>query len=119
MKNAILIFSILLFTLLVCIETESEQIHTYTVADGLIGPVVPVIFQDSRGNLWFGSDRGGVSRFDGIRFESYIGYLDTSENAPTSNVGPGHSSDRHDKSLKINGDTSGSSPTFAQKVRGG
>jgi len=89
MKNSILILSILLFTLLVCIETESEQIHTYTVADGLIGPVVPVIFQDSRGNLWFGSDRGGVSRFDGIRFESYIGSMDTSENAPTSNVGPG------------------------------
>ncbi|RKU16956.1 hypothetical protein C6500_17185 [Candidatus Poribacteria bacterium] len=89
MKNSILIFSILLFTLLVCIEAESEQIHTYTVADGLIGPVVPVIFQDSRGNLWFGSDRGGVSRFDGTRFESYIGSLDTSENAPTSNVGPG------------------------------
>ena len=89
MKNSILIFSLLLFTLLVCIETESEQIHTYTVADGLIGPVVPVIFQDSRGNLWFGSDRGGVSRFDGVRFASYIGSLDTSENAPTSNVGPG------------------------------
>lgn len=89
MKNAILIFSIVFFTLLVCVETESEQIHTYTVADGLVGPVVPVIFQDSRGNLWFGSDRGGVSQFDGNRFESYIGSLDTSENAPTSNVGPG------------------------------
>ena len=89
MKNAILIFTIALFTLLVCIEGESEQIHTYTVADGLVGPVVPVIFQDSRGDLWLGSDRGGVSRFDGNRFESYIGSLDTSENAPSSNVGPG------------------------------
>ena len=89
MKNAILIFSIIFFILLVCIETESEQILTYTVADGLIGPVVPVIFQDSRGDLWFGSDRGGVSRFDGIRFESYIGSPDTSANAPTANVGPG------------------------------
>ncbi len=89
MKNAILIFSIIFFSLLVCIETESEQILTYTVADGLIGPVVPVIFQDSRGNLWFGSDRGGVSQFDGTRFESYIGSPDTSEHAPTSNVGPG------------------------------
>ena len=89
MKNAILIFSIIFFSLLVCIETESEQILTYTVADGLIGPVVPVIFQDSRGDLWFGSDRGGVSRFDGSRFESYIGSPDTSEHAPTSNVGPG------------------------------
>ena len=55
----------------------------------MIGPVVPVIFQDSRGNLWFGSDRGGVSRFDGNRFESYIGSPDTSEYAPASNVGPG------------------------------
>ena len=89
MKNAILISGIIFFMLLVCIETESEQILTYTVADGLIGPVVPVIFQDSRGDLWFGSDRGGVSRFDGIRFESYIGSPDTSENAPTANVGPG------------------------------
>lgn len=89
MKNAILILSIVCLTILVCVATESEQILTYTVADGLIGPVVPVVFQDSRGNLWFGSDRGGVSRFDGIRFESYIGSPDTSENAPTSNVGPG------------------------------
>ena len=89
MKNAILIFSIIFFTLLVCMQTESEQILTDTVADGLIGPVVPVIFQDSRGDLWFGSDRGGVSRFDGIRFESYIGSPDTSEHAPTANVGPG------------------------------
>ena len=26
-----------------------EQIETYTVADGLVGPIVPVVFQDSRG----------------------------------------------------------------------
>ena len=89
MKNAIIIFTVICFTFLVCIEADSEQILTYTVADGLIGPVVPVIFQDSRGDLWFGSDRGGVSRFDGTRFESYIGAPDTSEHAPTSNVGPG------------------------------
>jgi serine phosphatase RsbU (regulator of sigma subunit)/ligand-binding sensor domain-containing protein len=45
-----------------------EQMKTYTVADGLVGPIVPVIFQDSRGVLWFGSDRDGVSRFDGNTF---------------------------------------------------
>ena len=89
LKNFILIFSTVLITVLVCVETKAEQIQTYTVADGLIGPVVPVIFQDSRGNLWFGSDRGGISRFDGSRFESYVGAPDTSEYAPTSNVGPG------------------------------
>ena len=45
-----------------------EQMKTYTVADGLVGPIVPVIFQDSRGLLWVGSDRGGVSHFDGDTF---------------------------------------------------
>ena len=88
-RNSILIFSIVFVTALACVETKAEQIHTYTVADGLIGPVVPVIFQDSRGDLWFGSDRGGVSRFDGTLFKSYIGLLDSSEIVPTSDVGPG------------------------------
>ena len=88
-RNSILIFSIVFITALACVETKAEQIHTYTVADGLIGPVVPVIFQDSRGDLWFGSDRGGVSRFDGTLFKSYIGLLDSSEIVPTSDVGPG------------------------------
>lgn len=50
-----------------------EQMQTYTVADGLVGPIVPVIFQDSRGALWFGSDRGGVSRFDGNTFVPHYG----------------------------------------------
>ena len=89
LKNSIFIFSIVWVPILVCVDAKSEQIQTYTVADGLIGPVVPVVFQDSRGNLWFGSDRGGVSQFDGNSFESYIGSLDTSAYAPTSNVGPG------------------------------
>ncbi len=48
-----------------------EQMRTYTVADGLVGPIVPVIYQDSRGVLWFGSDRGGVSRYDGSNFETF------------------------------------------------
>ncbi|MCG9133666.1 SpoIIE family protein phosphatase, partial [Candidatus Poribacteria bacterium] len=45
--------------------------HSYTVVDGLVGPIVPVIFQDSRGDLWFGSESGGVSRFDGESFEQF------------------------------------------------
>ncbi len=44
---------------------------TYTVADGLLDAVVPVIFQDSRGMLWFGSEQGGVSRFDGKTIDAY------------------------------------------------
>ena len=66
-----------------------EQLETYTVADGLVGPIVPVIFQDSRGALWFGSDRGGVSRFDGRTFVPYTASSITSEEMPISGVQAG------------------------------
>ncbi len=66
-----------------------ERLETYTVADGLVGPVVPVIFEDSRGTLWFGSDRGGVSRYDGKNFVPYTASLIISEEMPTSGVQAG------------------------------
>ncbi len=88
-KNLILIFSIVLITVSVCVEPKAEQVQTYTVADGLVGPVVPVIFQDSRGVLWFGSNQDGISRFDGNTFEAYIGSPDTSEDTLMSDVKPG------------------------------
>ena len=66
-----------------------EQIETYTVADGLVGPIVPVIFQDSRGMLWFGSDRGGVSRLDGKTFVPYTAVPITSEETSVFGVQPG------------------------------
>ena len=78
-KNLILVVSITFAALFVSSDTRAEQIQTYTVADGLVGPVVPVIFQDSRGVLWFGSDRGGVSQFYENTFKSYAGSLDGSE----------------------------------------
>ena len=78
-KHLILIVSIIFAALFVCGSTRAEQIQTYTVADGLVGPIVPVIFQDSRGVLWFGSDRGGVSRFYDNTFKPYAGSLDGSE----------------------------------------
>ena len=78
-KNLILIVSITSAAFLVCGDTRAEQIQTYTVADGLVGPIVPVIFQDSRGVLWFGSDRGGVSQFYENTFKPYAGSLDGSE----------------------------------------
>ena len=78
-KNLILIVSITFAALFVCGNTRAEQIQTYTVADGLVGPIVPVIFQDSRGVLWFGSDRGGVSQFYDNIFKPYAGSLDGSE----------------------------------------
>ena len=66
-----------------------EQLETYTVADGLVGPIVPVIFQDSRGALWFGSDTGGVSRFDGRTFVPYTASSVALEEMPASGVQAG------------------------------
>ena len=66
-----------------------EQLETYTVADGLVGPIVPVIFQDSRGALWFGSDTGGVSRFDGKTFVPYTASSVALEEMPASGVQAG------------------------------
>ena len=70
---------IVFVAVLVCSSVKAEQVQTYTVADGLVGPIVPVIFQDSRGALWFGSDHGGVSRFYDNTFKPYIGSLNTYE----------------------------------------
>ena len=55
--NSLKLFVFILFlcfsTILIESSVAFEQIETYTVADGLVGPIVPVIFQDSRGALWF------------------------------------------------------------------
>lgn len=72
MKTSI-VWLICLMLLAPATATRAEQMQTYTVADGLVAPVVPVIFQDSQGILWFGSNRGGVTRFDGNTFVAYAG----------------------------------------------
>lgn len=92
MNNLIKFVFILILCLSITFIESSvafEQIETYTVADGLVGPIVPVIFQDSRGRLWFGSDRGGVSRFDGKTFVPYTAVPITSEEMPVFGVHPG------------------------------
>ena len=82
------VFILILCSSIIFIQSSVafEQVETYTVADGLVGPVVPIIFQDSRGALWFGSDSSGVSRFDGKTFVPYIAARGTSEEMPTSGV---------------------------------
>ena len=88
--NSVLILSVVFIAIFTCIDTQAEELlQTYTVADGLVGPVVPVIFQDSRGIMWFGSDQNGVSRFDGNTFEPYAGSLNTSEETATDEVKSG------------------------------
>ena len=91
--NSLIKFVFILFLCFSIIFIESsvafERLETYTVADGLVGPIVPVVFQDSRGILWFGSDRGGVSRFDGKTFVPYMASPVTLEGIPVSGVHAG------------------------------
>lgn len=45
--------------------------RTYGVADGLPAASVTAIVQDGQGELWLGTDGGGLARFDGARFYVY------------------------------------------------
>ena len=44
---------------------------TYTTAQGLAGNTVKCILEDKKGNLWFGTNGNGVSKFDGNYFTNY------------------------------------------------
>lgn len=48
-----------------------SQFITYTSDDGLSLDAINVSFLDSRGHLWFGTNGGGVSRFDGTTFSTF------------------------------------------------
>jgi ligand-binding sensor domain-containing protein len=64
-------------------------VENYTVKDGLAGNIVYCVAQDKEGGLWFGTS-GGLSHFDGTRWQNYTkqdGLLDNSVYAivPTGN----------------------------------
>ncbi len=47
---------------------DGVEFTAFTTADGLAYDQVISIYEDRDGNLWFGTDRGGVSRYDGVEF---------------------------------------------------
>jgi ligand-binding sensor domain-containing protein len=51
--------------------TKSQTWTTYTTANGLAENDVTAIAVDKEGNKWFGTDGGGVSKFDGINWTTY------------------------------------------------
>lgn len=58
---------------IVVISTLFSQEYSYrhyTVKDGLVQNQVTYMFQDSKGYLWL-CTKGGVSRFDGLKFQNY------------------------------------------------
>jgi len=51
-------------------DTSNIKFMTYTLDDGLLTNTVQTIFQDSRGNLWLGT-QDGVNLFDGKDFKAF------------------------------------------------
>ncbi|MEI7594284.1 MAG: two-component regulator propeller domain-containing protein [Bacteroidota bacterium] len=52
-------------------NAQSYNFQYYTVAEGLAQSQIYSIIEDSRGYMWFGSDGGGISQFDGLHFKTY------------------------------------------------
>lgn len=66
-------FPLHLIFLLCGLHAHAQQysFRNYTVADGLGSASVNHIFQDSKGYLWFATQGGGVSRFNGKEFKNF------------------------------------------------
>lgn len=47
---------------------QKQNFRNYSIEDGLSQSVVLDIYQDSRGYIWFATDGGGVSQFNGMNF---------------------------------------------------
>lgn len=52
-------------------EGGLSQFKTYSTEDGLALDAVNCAILDSRGHLWFGTNGGGVSRYDGSSFTNF------------------------------------------------
>ena len=64
--------------------------QSFSVPDGLPSTLVTAILQDRQGYLWFGTQSGGVSRYDGVQFTTF-----TTENGLGDNVVGSIVEDRH------------------------
>lgn len=61
--------------LIICVAVRGYSVEghwtTYTAADGLADNLVGAILEDSKGNLWFATVAGGVSKYDGQHFQNF------------------------------------------------
>lgn len=53
------------------VAAQQYNFKTYTSKQGLGSSTVNCIFQDSRGDIWFGTQSGGLSKFNGTTFKSF------------------------------------------------
>jgi ligand-binding sensor domain-containing protein len=53
------------------LQAQPQTFVTYSLAQGLPQSQVFATMQDSRGYMWFGTQGGGLCRFDGIDFQTF------------------------------------------------
>ncbi len=74
------VFFIILLYLVVPLSAQQLAFKTYTRGTGLASDYILSLYQDNRGFLWIGTDRG-VSRYDGLNFRNF-----TTEDGLPSNM---------------------------------
>ncbi len=52
-------------------EQDSENFSSFGQLQGLKSPIIYCAMQDRNGNLWFGTNGGGVTRYDGRSFSHF------------------------------------------------
>lgn len=71
MKKGLLLLVIFVSIISHYCYAQTYQFKNLSVEDGLALSTVLDIFQDSRGYMWFATNGGGVSRYDGQTFKNY------------------------------------------------
>ena len=69
-----------LFLFISTLQAQPQNFVTYSLAQGLPQSQVFATIQDHQGYMWFGTQGGGLSRFDGLDFQNF-----TTENGLPSN----------------------------------
>ncbi len=52
------------------LSAQKYHFKNYSVKEGLTNSEINIVFQDSKGYLWVGTQGGGICRFDGYSFEN-------------------------------------------------
>ncbi|QGY45076.1 response regulator [Maribellus comscasis] len=88
-----IVFQVVLLTIVCCFPVNADEGHTgeqykfmhIDINDGLSNNQVRAILRDSRGFMWFGTDRG-LNRFDGTNFKIYLNNLYDSTSIPFNSI---------------------------------